>query len=75
MATSIRLDDDIERRLNYLAKQTGRSKTFYLKCLIEQGLSDMEDYYLAADALERIRSGKEQVHSTADVRAELGLDD
>lgn len=75
MATSIRLDDDTERRLNYLAKQTGRSKTFYLKSLIEQGLSDMEDYYLAADVLERIRAGREQVHSAADVRAELGLDD
>jgi len=74
MATSIRLDDDTERRLNYLAKLTGCSKTFYLKSLIEQGLSDMEDYCLAADVLERIRAGREQVHSAAEVRAGLGLD-
>ncbi len=75
MATSIRLDAEIEARLNFLAAQTGRSKAFYLRELIENGLADLEDYYLAADVLERVRKGQEPVHSAADVRAELGLDD
>lgn len=75
MATSIRLDAEIEARLNFLAAQTGRSKTFYLRELIENGLADLEDYYLAADVLERVRKGQEPVHSAGDVRAELGLDD
>lgn len=75
MATSIRLDAEVEQRLDFLAQQTGRTKTFYLKSLIEGGLDDLEDYYLAADVLERIRAGREQVHSAADVRSELGLDD
>jgi RHH-type rel operon transcriptional repressor/antitoxin RelB len=35
----------------------------------------MEDYYLAADVLERVRKGQEKVHSAADVRKDLGLDD
>lgn len=74
MATSIRLAPDTEQRLNFLAAQTGRSKAFYLRELIENGLADLEDYYLAADVLERVRKGQEQVHSAADVRAELGLD-
>lgn len=34
----------------------------------------MEDYYVAADVLARIRDGKEQVHFAADVRRDLGLD-
>ena len=75
MATSIRLDTEIEARLNFLAAQTGRLKAFYLRELIENGLADLEDYYLAADVLERVRKGQEPVHSAADVRAELGLDD
>ena len=74
MPTSIRLAPEIERRLNFLAAQTGRSKAFYLRELIENGLADLEDYYLAADVLERVRKGQERVHSAADVRAELGLD-
>lgn len=75
MATSIRLAPETERRLDFLAVQTGRTKAFYLRELIERGLADLEDYYLAADVLERIRKGSEKVYSTAEVRDALGLDD
>ena len=75
MATSIRLAPEIEQRLDFLASQTGRTKAFYLRELIERGLEDMEDYYLAADVLERLRKGQEKTHTAADVRADLGLDD
>ena len=75
MATSIRLDPDTEQRLDFLASQTGRTKAFYLREVIERGLEEMEDYYLAADVLERLRQGKEKVHSSADVRNALELDD
>lgn len=75
MATSIRLAPETERRLDFLAAQTGRTKAFYLRELIERGLADLEDYYLAADVLERVRKGSEKVYSTAEVRDALGLDD
>ena len=75
MATSIRLAPETEQRLDYLASQTGRTKAFYLREIIENGIEEMEDYYLAADVLERVRKGKEQAHSAADVRQDLGLDD
>ena len=74
MATSIRLSPEIGQRLDYLASQTGRTKAFYLREMIERGLEDMEDYYLAADVLERVRKGEEPVYSSEEVRAELGLD-
>ena len=70
MATSIRLSPEMEQRLDYLASQTGRTKAFYLRELIERGLEDMEDYYLAADVLERVRKGEEPVYSSEEVRAE-----
>jgi RHH-type rel operon transcriptional repressor/antitoxin RelB len=75
MATSIRLDSSIEQRLDFLSAQTGRTKAFYLRQMIESGMEDLEDYYLAAEVLERVRKGQEQVHSAADVRKDLGLDD
>ena len=75
MATSIRLSNEIEGRLAFLASQTGRSKAFYLRELIERGLDDIEDYYLAADVLERVRKGEEPVYSSAEVRRYLGLED
>jgi RHH-type rel operon transcriptional repressor/antitoxin RelB len=74
MATSIRLAPETEQRLDHLASQTGRTKAFYLREIIENGIQEMEDYYLAADVLARVRQGKEQVYSAADVRRDLGLD-
>lgn len=74
MATSIRLDPKIEQRLEHLALTTGRTKAYYLRQLVESGLEDLEDFYLADATLERIRKGEETIHSAAQVRADLGLD-
>lgn len=75
MATSIRLDPLIEQRLDHLASQTGRTKAYYLRELVANGLDDLEDYYLAAATAERVRKGEEKVHSAAQVRKDLGLGD
>ena len=74
MPTSIRLTEEVETRLDFLARNTGRTKSYYLREIIERGINDMEDYYLAADVLERVRKGKEKIHSTSEVRESLGLD-
>lgn len=75
MATSIRLAPETEQRLNYLASHTGRTKAYYLREIIEQGIEDAEDYYLASEVLERVHKGQEQAHSAAQVRRDLGLGD
>lgn len=75
MATSIRLDPSIEQRLDDLAAQTGRTKAYYLRELIANGLEDLEDYYLASKTLERVRSGKERVYTLEEVERDLGLAD
>jgi RHH-type rel operon transcriptional repressor/antitoxin RelB len=73
MATSIRLEPEVEKRLDFLARQTGRTKAFYLRELITRGMEDLEDYYLAADVLERVRKGEEEILSSAEVRKSLDL--
>jgi RHH-type rel operon transcriptional repressor/antitoxin RelB len=75
MPTSIRLAPETEQRLDRLASRTGRTKAYYLREIIEQGIKEMEDYCLAADVLERVRKGQEPVHTAADARKDLGLDD
>lgn len=74
MATSIRLDPAVEKRLDHLASATGRTKAYYLRELVENGLADLEDYYLAASAMERVKKGEEAVFDASQVRKELGLD-
>jgi RHH-type rel operon transcriptional repressor/antitoxin RelB len=75
MATSIRLDRETERRLDRLAAETGRTKAFYLRELIERGLEDLEDYYLGMEVLERLRKGEKYTVSLDEVEKDLGLDD
>jgi len=75
MPTSVRLDAETEKRLDLLAEKTGRTRAYYLREIIERGLDEMEDYYLAADVLERVRKGQEKTHPAAEVRKDLGLDD
>ena len=65
----IRLDPAIEKRLELLAKKTGRTKTFYAREAIIEHLEDLEDLYLAMERLEN--PGK--TYSAQDVKRELGL--
>lgn len=75
MATSIRLDSAIEQRLDKLAAQTGRTKAYYLRELVAKGLDDLEDYYLAAATMERVRKGEERIYSLEEAERDLGLAD
>ena len=73
MTVSIRLDPLIEQRLENLAHLTGRAKSFYLRELIEGGLDDLEDFYLADATMERVRKGQEAVIDSIEVSKSLGL--
>ena len=64
---SIRLKPALEQRLSRLAKQTGRTKTFYATRLIEENIEDLEDRYLAEARLEK--RGKR--YTAAQVRRSL----
>lgn len=61
MPTSIRLSPEVERRLDFLVGKTGRSKAHHVREFVESGLEDIEDYYLAAEVLERIGRGEEEI--------------
>jgi RHH-type rel operon transcriptional repressor/antitoxin RelB len=66
---SLRLDPDVERRLDALARKTGRTKSFYVRELIEGNLEDLEDRYIAEARLEK----RGPTLTSRQVRKELGL--
>jgi RHH-type rel operon transcriptional repressor/antitoxin RelB len=75
VATSVRLDPALERRLDRLVAQTGRTKAYYLREMVAKGLDDLEDYYLAASTMERVRKGEEPILSAEAVRRSLSVHD
>jgi len=72
---AIRLPQPIEKRLEKLARRTGRTKSFYAREAIVQHLEDLEDLYLAERALERIRNGEDDTIPLEDVMKRHGMED
>jgi RHH-type transcriptional regulator, rel operon repressor / antitoxin RelB len=70
---AIRLPQSIEKRLEKLARRTGRTKTYYVREAILEHLEDLEDIYLAEPILERIRRGEERTIPLKDVMKRHGL--
>lgn len=71
---ALRLPPDLERRLDALAKRTGRSKSFYAREAIIEHLDDLEDAYLAeernrADSGARISLEEMMEKYAADLKA------
>ena len=66
---AIRLKPDLEERLDALAKKTGRTKTFYARQAIEEHLEDLEDYYLALEALQE----PGRIYTAEEAKRELEL--
>jgi len=66
---AIRLDSEIEARLDRLAKRTGRTKTYYAREAILEHLEDLEDTYLAIERLKQT----EKLFTIEEAKRELGL--
>ena len=66
---ALRLNPEIEKRLDRLAKRTGRTKSFYAREAIVEHLQDLEDYYLAS---KRIKNPG-RIYSAQEIKRELEL--
>ncbi len=66
---ALRLPPEIEKRLDELARKTGRTKSFYAREAILEHLDDLEDLYLAE---QRIRNDPQFV-PLEDAIQEAGL--
>jgi RHH-type rel operon transcriptional repressor/antitoxin RelB len=71
----VRLPPDIERRLDDLARRTGRSKNAYVAEAVIEYIGDLEDADLARQRLDDIHAGKEKTASLSELMAQHGMDD
>lgn len=73
MPLSIRLTDDEERRLDALAAQSGRSKTFYVREAIRRHLEELEEQAWAEEAARQHLASEKKTRPIAEVWTELGV--
>ncbi|OGT73684.1 MAG: CopG family transcriptional regulator [Gammaproteobacteria bacterium RIFCSPLOWO2_12_47_11] len=72
---NFRADEELDKRLERLAKLTGRSKTFYIREAVSTHIDNLEDIYLADQVMDRLENGTESLHALEEVEKELGLAD
>jgi len=72
---AIRLPKEIEKRLDALSKETGRTKSFYVREAILEHLHDLEDIYLAEQRLADIQAGRVKTIPLEEVMKEYGMVD
>jgi len=71
---ALRLPPDLERRLEELARKTGRTKSFYAREAIIEHIEELEDVFLAeernrTDSGERISLEEMMERYAADLKA------
>lgn len=64
---NLRIPDNLAGRLSHLAEVTGRTKSYYVRQALEERLAELEDFYLAVQALENAKSGKSKIWSQEDI--------
>ena len=72
---AIRLPEEIEKRLDALAKSTGRTKSFYAREAILEHLDDLADIYDAEQQLAEIHAGRVKTIPLEEVMKRYGMVD
>lgn len=70
---AVRLDPDLEARLDAVAKRTGRSKSYLAREALRERIEELEDIALVEEALRHPDAGN--TISLEELKRELGLDD
>jgi RHH-type transcriptional regulator, rel operon repressor / antitoxin RelB len=72
---AIRLPPEIEKRLERLAKKTGRTKTFYAREAILNHLEDLEDGLLAERRWREFEASGEKTIPLSEIAKKYGVAD
>jgi RHH-type rel operon transcriptional repressor/antitoxin RelB len=71
---TLRLSDELNERLDWLAQRSGRTKSHFVKKMIAQSIEDMEDQVLGELAIKELLAGPPEDRETVpweQVKAEL----
>lgn len=73
--TSLRIPTDLSERYNRLAKETGRSRSYYINEALADSIDRLEYEYGVMKKVEDWRAGRLETYSIDEVVAHCGLSD
>ena len=71
--TSMRIPTELNERYSRLAKETGRSRSFYVNEALQESIDRFEYEYGILKDIEDYRAGRLETYSIDEVRAHCGL--
>jgi len=72
---AIELPEEIDRRLERLARMTGRSKADTVREAVLEYLEDWDDFLIAEERMEQRRAGLSRTYTLDEVERDLDLAD
>ena len=73
--TALRMPENLSNRYERLAKETGRTKTYYMNEALTESIDRLEYEYGILKQVEDFRAGRLKTYSLDEVGEMLGLDD
>ena len=73
VTATFRTSKELKDRIDFLAKETKRSSSYYFNMLLEEHIEELENIYLSEKVLENIKKGKEKTIFAEDLYKELGI--
>ena len=73
--TSLRIPTDLSERYNRLAKETGKSRSYYINEALADSIDRLEYEYGVMKKVEDWRAGRLETYSIDEVVAHCGLAD
>lgn len=75
MTVQVRVPNDVGIRYDRLAKQTGRTRSYYVNEALEECIDRLEYEYGILKQVEDYRAGRLETYSMDEVKAHCGLED
>lgn len=70
VAISVRIPDNLDKKLEWLVHETERSRSFHMQKALEAYLEDLADFQIAAD---RLHNPKDLIIPSKQFKKSLGL--
>lgn len=69
--TCVRLSDEVEKKLEVLSRGTGRSKSYFLRRIVESNIDEFLEYHRLDSVVKEYKKGNARIYTQSDLDPEF----